>query len=719
MKTNNRIKWMICLSFILFIPSTNIAQNAGQAPQTNYAQMVDTRIGSKGNGLSCGFTYIGASYPFGMMQFTPSFFSPQKGIVVNQMSGSGCPHMGNLPVLPISGKVTKSPKNMEDFPTYKGIREATAGCLSLQMKDDVICDVTVSKRSGIARFIFPVDKKEGTILIGAGVSSTTLSNAYIKITSPSSCEGYAEGGDFCGYKTDYRIFFAAEFNHKAKEYGTWKGNSIREDRKQIGGVQSGGYFTFDTEQSASVEYKIAISYVSVENAKENLRMDNENRNYQQVLSDTRHEWNKQLGKIEVHSDNPDKLTQFYTHWYHTLIHPNIFNDINGEYIGADFAVHKVTFGREYYTTFSGWDTYRTQCQLLAMFYPQEASEMLKSAIEFAEHDGGNGRWIAANIETGVMHGDPMPIIIANTYAFGAQNFDIQTAYKHMKRGACTPGTYSQNVEVRPGLSNYIEKGIENASLCLEYVSSDYAIGQFALQAMKNKKEASFFMKRSLNWKNLYDPSTRWLRSRHNHDLNWKHPDHDWREATKENYFWMVPHNLETLIDTIGGKKAASNRLDSLFVRLDAGYDDHYFAAGNEPDFQVPWIYNWTDRPYKTSETVHRILNEMYTSKADGMPGNDDCGSMGSWYVFASIGLYPMIPGIAGFSVSLPYFNDITLHFPKGKLKIKGGDFSKSYINGMKINEVKSNKTWIDWAEIVNGGFFEFKADNKANKKWGL
>lgn len=296
MKTNNRIKWMISLSFILFIPSTNIAQNAVQAPQTNYAQMVDTRIGSKGNGLSCGFTYIGASYPFGMMQFTPSFFSPQKGIVVNQMSGSGCPHMGNFPVLPISGKVTKSPKNMEDFPTYKEIREATAGCLSLQMKDDIICDVTVSKRSGIARFIFPADKKEGTVLIGAGVSSTTLSNAYIKITSPSSCEGYAEGGDFCGYKTDYRIFFAAEFNHKAKEYGTWKGNSIREDRKQIGGAQSGGYFTFDTEQSASVEYKIAISYVSVENAKENLRMDNENRNYQQVLSDTRHEWNKQLGK---------------------------------------------------------------------------------------------------------------------------------------------------------------------------------------------------------------------------------------------------------------------------------------------------------------------------------------------------------------------------------------------------------------------------------------
>ena len=720
MKRNHLFIFSPVLFLLAFICKNSNAQTTEQKPQnTNYAYLVDTRIGSEGNGLSCGYTYIGASYPFGMIQFTPSFFSPQKGIVVNQMSGSGCAHMGNFPILPISGKLTKSPKDMNDYPPYKSVKESTAGCLSLLMKDEVVCNITTSKRSGITQFIFPTGKKEGTVLVGSGVCSTELSNAFIRITSPSSCEGYAEGGDFCGYKTDYRIFFAAEFDREAKESGTWKGDNLKKDRYQIGGTKSGGYFTFDTTKGNVVEYKVAISYVSIENAKENLRLDNNKRNYQQVLTDTRNEWNKHLGKIEVNSDSRDKLTQFYTHWYHTLIHPNIFNDVNGEYIGADFAVHKVQPGREYYTTFSGWDTYRTQCQLLAMFYPKETSDMMQSAIDFAEQAGGYGRWIAANIETGVMHGDPMPSIIANTYAFGGRNFDTLTAFKHMKRGACIPGTYSQNVEVRPGLSNYLTKGIENASLCLEYTSADYAIGQFALQAMKNDHEASFFMKRALNWKKLYDPSTKWLRSRHNHDLSWKNPDHDWREATKENYFWMVPYDLETLIDTIGGKKAASQRLDSLFVRLDAGYDDHYYAAGNEPDFQVPWIYNWTERPYKTSETVHRILNEMYTSQPNGLPGNDDCGSMGSWYVFASIGLYPMIPGVAGFSVSTPYFKNITLHLPKGKLTMEGGNMSKPYIHSMEINGKKVKKTWIDWTEIQNGAFIKYKTSEKANIKWGL
>lgn len=703
----------------MYICENSTAKKIDSSPKINYTKLVDTRIGSEGNGLSCGYTYIGASYPFGMIQFTPSFFSPQKGIVVNQMSGSGCPHMGNFPVLPISGEITKSPKDMDSFPHYKTIKEAMAGYCSIQMQDEIICDITTSKRSGIIRFTFPANKQKGTVLIGAGVSSTELSNAFIRITSLSSCEGYAEGGDFCGYKTDYRIFFVAEFNRKAKEFGTWKGDNFKEGRSQIGGIQSGGYFTFDTEHYQSIEYKIAISYVSIENARENLRADNNGRNYQQVLTDTQNEWNRQLGKIEVQSENKDKLTQFYTHWYHALIHPNIFNDVNREYIGADFTIHKTEQGRECYTTFSGWDTYRTQCQLLAMFYPKESSDMMQSAVNFAEQAGGYGRWIAANIETGVMHGDPMPIIIANTYAFGGRDFNIQTAYKYMKHAACIPGVYSQNVEVRPKLSNYINKGIENASLCLEYTSSDYAIGQFALQAIKNEQDAFFFMKRALNWKNLYDPSTNWLRSRNTQDLSWKNPNADWREATKENYFWMVPYDLKTLIDTIGGKKIASKRLDSLFVRLDAGYDDHYFAAGNEPNFQVPWIYNWTDRPYKTSETVHRILNEMYTSKPNGLPGNDDCGSMGAWYVFASMGLYPMIPGVAGFSISAPYFEKFKLHLTKGTLTIEGGSISKPYISSMKVNGVHMKRTWIDWSKIENGGTIAYKTSDKIDKKWGL
>lgn len=704
--------------FLLLCTCWTEAGRAMDLSTTNYARLVDTQIGTEGNGLGCGFTFIGAAYPFGMMQITPAFFSPQKGIVVNQMSGAGCPHMGNFPVLPISGELESSPDNMEGYPRYETVNTSVAGHLAITMKDGTNCQTTVSKRSGIVKFTFSERVSKGTVIIGSGVGSTSLSNAQIKITSPSSCEGYAEGGEVCGYSADYKIYFAAEFDSKAITCGTWVNSDLRENRLQIGGKNSGAYFTFDTHRNSVVEYKIAISYVSVANAHENLRIDNDNRNFDIVCEDTEKEWNRCLGKIDVKSSDTDRLKQFYTHLYHSFIHPNVFNDVNGEYMGADFNVHTTEDNRDYYTTYSGWDTYRTQCQLLAMIFPKEASDMAQSAVDFAEQSGGYGRWVVANIETGIMHGDPIPIIISNTYAFGGRNFDIATAYKHMKRGATFVGTYSQNVVVRPGLENYLTKGIENASLCLEYTSSDYAIGQFALQAMNNKKDADFFIKRAGNWKNLYDPSTRWLRSRHNHDMSWKNPDDDWREATKENYFWMVPYDLETLIDTIGGKNAASQRLDSLFVKLDAGYDDHYYAAGNEPDFQVPWIYNWTDKPYKTSEIIHRIFNEVYSSTPDGLPGNDDCGSMGAWYVFASIGLYPMIPGVAGFSINAPQFEKITIQLPENRLVIKGGDSKNTYIKGLKIDGSKYRSSWIDWDQLSKGAELEYCVDSKPNKKWG-
>lgn len=676
--------------------------------KVNYARLVDTRIGTEGNGLACGFTFAGATFPFGMIQLTPSFFSPHKGIVVNQISGAGCPHMGNFPVLPLSGTLQKSPGDMNGLAKYETLNNSSAGYLSMTMRDNITCESTVSKRSGIIRFRFSDRETKGTVIIGSGVSSTDVSNAQIKITSLNSCEGYAEGGEFCGYQTDYKIYFAAEFNYKASLCGTWINSDMKNYRSKISGKNSGAYFTFDTENNKVLEYKIAISYVSIDNARENLQKDNHGRDFETVKNDAENEWNRSLSKIKVESPNTDRVKQFYTHLYHSLIHPNIFNDINGEYIGSDYKVHKTNMERDYYTTYSGWDTYRTQCQLVAMLFPKESSDMMQSVVDFAEQSGGYGRWVLANIETGVMHGDPIPIIISNTYAFGGREFDILTAYKHMKRGATEPGIYSQNVEVRPGLQNYIIKGIENASLCLEYASSDYAIGQFALNAINKKDDAEYFIKRANNWKNLYDPTTNWLRSRNNEDMSWKNPDHDWREATKENYFWMVPFDLQTLIDTIGGKEVASKRLDSLFIKLNAGYDDHYFAAGNEPDFQVPWIYNWTNNPNKTSEIIYRILDQMYTSKPNGLPGNDDGGSMGAWYVFASIGLYPMIPGIAGFSINLPQFENIRIDFSGKVLEIKGGSSVPANIKSIKINRIELSSFWIDWDMIAHGGIIEYK-----------
>lgn len=681
----------------------------------SYSKFVNTEIGTEGSGLGCGFNFVGAAYPFGMIQFTPSFFSPQKGFVINQLSGAGCPHMGNFPVLPISGELLESPQNMEDFNKYKSVNKSHAGFVSLEMTDKTMAKLTVSKRAGIANFVFEKSSDKGTVLIGSGVSSTNITNAMVKITSDKTCEGFAEGGDFCGSVTSYRIYFVAEFDRSSRNTGTWIKDKILKNADLAFGPDSGAYFTFDSDND--VNYRVAVSYVSVENAKENLRSSSLEGGFFAYKENAEKAWDSSLSKISIVTSNKNRRTQFYTHLYHSLIHPNIVSDENGEYMGADFKVHK-SENSEQYSSFSVWDTYRTQAQLLAMLYPYKSNDMMQSLVNFAEQSGGFGRWILANIETGIMHGDPTPTLIANSYVFGATNFDLKKAYQFMKSGATIPYSYSQNREIRPYLKQYMNKGFTKASMMLEYTSSDFAIGQFALNALGNKKDAEYFINRSQNWKNIYNSKNMWLNSK-DANGNWKDLTKDWNEATHKNYFWMVPHNLKGLIDTIGGSKMAVKRLDKLFERLDAKYDEDWFAAGNEPDFQVPWIYNWTDAPYKTSEVVHRILNEMYTDKATGLPGNEDLGTMGAWYVFASIGLYPMIPGVAGFSISSPQFDEVSIDFPSGKFIITGGSSERPYIKSLKLNGGEIKTPWIDWKEIKNGGSLNFITSKKINESWGV
>lgn len=701
-------------SFLVFF--VIIAFNFSSIRAQQLSKVVDPQIGSQGSGLGCGYNFVGATYPFGMVQFTPSFFSPQKGFVINQLSGAGCPNMGNFPVLPFAGPIKNSPSNMDSFKKYQLINEAHAGFLSLQMQDHTTANLTVNKRSGVANFMFDKTSKVGTVIIGSGVSSTNVTNAMVTITSDSSCEGFAEGGDFCGSSVDYKLYFVAEFDRASTSSGSWAKNTLSEGVNEASGKNSGAYFSFDTTTNSEVNYRISISYVSIENAKENLKASSIDGGFSAYKKNAEAAWDSSLSKITIESPNTDRKTQFYTHLYHSLIHPNTVSDVNGDYMGADFKVYKTKLDDQY-SSFSVWDTYRTQAQLVAMLYPGRSSDMMQSLVDFAEQSGGYGRWILANIETGIMQGDPTPILISNSHAFGATNFDLNKAYNYMKRGATIPLLRSQDQEIRPYLTEYMRDGHTFASMMLEYTSSDFAIGQFALQALNLKEDASYFINRSQNWKNIYNPKNKWLNSKYPNG-KWKDIEHDWREATYKNYFWMVPYNLKELIDTLGGSKVAVKRLDTFFERLDASYDDAWFAAGNEPDFQAPWTYNWTDNSYKTSEVVHRVFNEMYTSEPTGLPGNDDLGTMGAWYVFASIGIYPMIPGVAGFSVNTPQFEKAIVNLPQGRLTITGGSTETPYINSLKINGKKYKSTWIDWGFIKNGGTIDFESSKTPNKTWG-
>lgn len=709
------MKNKILLSLFLLLNPFFILGN-NWTDDKNYAEEVNTLIGTKGLGLASGYLYPGATYPFGMVQFTPSYFSKSAGFVINQLSGAGCDHMGNFPTFPVKGKLQASPENILNYRINISKEQGHAGYYEATVQEDIRAHLTVTERTGMAKYEFPANQTMGTVIIGGGISATPINQAAIVITAPNRCEGYAVGGNFCGLPTPYKVYFVAEFDKGVVEFGTWKQKELKPNTTFAEGECSGVYFTFDLDKKKDIQYKIGVSYVSVDNARKNLRMENAGWNFDEIRGEAEKSWNHYLSKIEVEGDNADRITQFYTHLYRTMIHPNVCSDVNGEYMGADNRVYKSR--SKQYTSFSNWDTYRTQIQLLAMLEPDVTSDIVISHQDFAEQSGGAfPRWVLANVETGVMQGDPTPILISNAYAFGARNYDPRPIFKTMRTNAEIPGAKSQNIEERPGLKQYLEKGYYNASEQLEYTSSDFAIGQFALRAIGDEFSAWRYFHFARSWKNLFNPETGWLQSR-NSDGSWKPLSEDFRESTYKNYFWMVPYDIAGLVEMIGGKKNAEQRLDEFFQRLDANYNDAWFASGNEPSFHIPWIYNWVGCPYKTQAVVNRILNEQYSGKIDGLPGNDDLGTMGAWYIFACIGLYPEIPGIGGFTINTPIFSSVKIHLKNGSIFIKGGSEKNIYIKSLKVNGVLYNSTWINWDELSNGATLEYQTSGKADLKWG-
>jgi predicted alpha-1,2-mannosidase len=698
------VKPLVFISLI-FISRSTFGQD--------YSQLVDTKIGSKGDGN----TLVGATVPFGMVQFAPPFYETRLGFSVNQLSGAGCVIMGNFPLFPVEGAMSTSPNDMRGPWPNRVMNTTTAGYYAAT-QNKINCELTATKRTGMGRFTFTDETTTGSFELGSGVAGKVLSNASVVITGSNTVEGFADGGGFCGLSAPYKVYFAAEFDRNFTSSGTWTGTTLHPGSSDATGNNSGAFFSFDVCSNKTVQYKIGISYVSIENAKANLASENAGWDFDAVKASAITLWNSMLGRIEVSGGTENYKKQFYTALYHSLLHPSIFSDTNGQYIGPDNKIHTAT--GNYYSGWSNWDTYRTQSQLISLLAPDEAGDMITSIVTFAQQGGGGfPRWVMANQETGIMLGDPTSIIVANAWSFGAQNFDKNACLSVMRKGADEPGTISSNdQETRPDLAQYLYYGFTwSPSETLELTSSDFAIAQFARQAFGENNLYNVYLKRAQNWKNLYNKSNTWINAR-NQSGTWRLLSEYWTESTYKNYFWMVPYNLKTLIDTIGGKDAATTRLDELFVKLNAGYSDAWYASGNEPDFQVPWIYNWTGKPYKTQAIIRKIINEQFSSAPEGLPGNDDLGALSSWLVFAYMGLYPEIPGYGGFSINSPVFEDIKIHLKTGTIHITGGSPVNQYIQGMSLNSVPYNSTWLSFDDVKNGATINYTLGNVPDNVWG-
>ncbi len=755
-------------------PATAGGTDFVQARKVNLERYVNPFIGTGNSplpdylgGNSSGNTFPGATMPFGMIQWSPDtekgFGKDERGsylyadtrirgFSLTHISGPGCPVFGDVPIIPVAVPIRTSPSSDPDayLAKFSHAREKAApGYYEVALDSGVEVKLTVTERTGHGRFTYPSGADAG-LLVNAGRNATGVENAEVRITGERQLSGVVASGGFCGSRNKYKLYFVAQFDRPFKATGTWLNETVTPGSREVAGAKSGAFVSFDASAGNTVQMKIGISYVSTANALLNLRAENPGWDFEKTRGRASERWNDALRRIEVSGGSEAQKQVFYTALYHTLLHPNIFGDANGEYMGFDGRVHRER-GHTQYTNFSGWDIYRSETPLIALLFPEEASDMAQSLIRDAQQGGGLPIWPIANDESGAMYGDPSVPIIAGTYALGARDFDARAALQLMIKGATDPEVKSKTYPQRKGLAEYLKYGYlpmditkdrwgntlwGSPSIAQEYMTADFALAQFA-KAQNDAATHKEMMRRAQFWTRIFDPENKYIRGRYSDGswlpgfdfkrqvydktLPWRPESHkSYVEGNATQYTWMIPHNMRALMDRIGGDEVVIKRLDNFFTEFNAGSDRPYFFIGNEPVFPVPWLYNYAGAPWKTQAVTRRVLTELFTPDPGGLPGNDDLGATSSWIVFAAVGLYPIIPGVGGFSLNSPLFPSITIKLKGGKLlKIvgQGAEAGAPYVQELRLNGKPYESTWLPYETIAPGATLEFKLGGTPNTKW--
>jgi predicted alpha-1,2-mannosidase len=707
-------------------------------------------------------TFPGAVMPFGMMQWSPDsedgkhrggYWDQDKRISdvsLDHLTGTGCHYGADFAFMAFPGdQPTAPPASRTTYATtYSHTNEvAKPGYYGVKFDNGVKIELTATTRTGFGRFTYPAEGA-ATMMINAGNDAMGASASSITL-NPATREmsGWSIGGRFCGSGEVRQIYFYGVFDAPFKAWSTWSDKVLTAGATNGGGVASGAFITFDAGSGRTVLAKVGMSYVSVANAKANLEAEASvsaltAQDFDQAVQSASDVWNQWLNKIQVSGGTRDEKVTFYSMLYHALIGPVTVSDANGEYIGYDGQVHTTEAGRTQYGVFSGWDVYRSQCQLLGMIAPKEASDMAQSLLVDYQQGGAFPRWGVMTTDSGVMMGDPAAAMIADYYAFGATNFDTDAALKGLVRAATDPSVYAPRSKTRErdALDDYLKLGYVPehqtggygcVSMTLEFVSADFALSQFA-QALGDSSDAEMLLQHAQNWKHHFNPASGYLEMRRR-DGSWapgftnnvsRYDKYQaYVEGTAGQYLWMVPFNLRALADMMGGNDVAAKRLDASLVQLnsgDQGPNSWMSWVGNEPDLNMPWIYDFLGQPWKTQATVRRAMTELYGPGDDAYPGNDDVGEMSSWYVFGALGMYPELPGSDILVLGSPMFSKAVIHLPGGDATIigKGAAANAPYVQSLKVNGEKTTKTWIRYADISHGGRIVYKLGTKPNTSWG-
>jgi predicted alpha-1,2-mannosidase len=730
-----------------------------------------------------GHNYPGAAAPFGMVQWSPDTTpaAPHSGgydfrdhhvsgFGLTHLSGAGCAVYGDFPFMPTTEPLSESPTpnageglagRLQPGFSHQG-ESGAPGFYSVDLHPQrggaIGVALTATTRTGFARFTFP-SSPHASVLIDAGGSAQPDNEATVHL-DPAKREitGSAESGLFCGQRPRYKVYFAAKFGRAFAASGTWTEGKLEPGSVDAADTQgppqnpkvsarAGAYATFDTRKGRTVTARVGVSFVSVAGARAALRAESDGHGFGAIRAAARRRWDQALGKISVEGGSSRDLRTFYTALYHALLAPRTFNDVGGDYIGMDGAVHQAR-GRTQYADFSGWDIYRTEIPLLALIEPRRASDMVQSLLADAEQSGCLPRWPYADGQSMTMVGDSADPIIAAAAAFGADHFDHAGALAAMLRGATAPcespdGEYVE----RQGLASYLKLGWVafeedtnkrnansiygspsavwgSAATTLEYAIDDFAIAQFASREGGTGGSATatsgsggaatydLFIKRAANWRNLFNPATGYVEPRFA-DRAFPEPydpleGGGFVEGDAAQYSWMVPQDPAGLFHRMGGPDKAADRLDGFLRVLNAGaggtHADHALL-GDEPTLETPWLYDWLRRPWKTQEAVRRGLR-LYGPTPAGWPGNDDLGTLSAWYVFGALGMYPAQPGTGTLALGSPLFGRAEVRLANGRrLVITGG--GKTYVESLRLDGKAHDRPWASACEILAGGTLAF------------
>ena len=711
-----------------------------------------------------GTTNPGAICPQGMMSVTPfnvmgsksnkfdkdsqwwstpysadnNFFT---GYAHVNLSGVGCPEMGSLLLMPTSGELNVD--YHEYGSEYKNEVAHPGYYSNILTKYNIKTEATASMRTGLTRFTFP--KGQGNILLNLGEGLTNETGATVRMVSDTEIEGSKLLGTFCyNPQAVFPIYFVMKLSKAPKQAGYWKkqremkGVEAEWDAysgkyklytkydREMSGDDIGVWFKYDTEEDEVIEVKMGVSFVSIENARLNMNTEQPDFNFDKVRAAAGKMWNDDLSRVMVEGGTNDDKTIFYTAMYHLLIHPNIIQDVNGEYPMMESLKVGHTDGNRY-TVFSLWDTYRNVSTLMTLLYPEKQLDIIRTMIDMYKESGWLPKWELYGRETLTMEGDPSIPYIVDAYMRGLRDYDIETAYEGMRKGATTPGEFNL---LRPDNNDYMSKGYvplreqydNSVSHALEYYIADWNLSLLA-DALGKKEDAKLFRERAMGYKHYYCKEFGTLRPilpdgtfyspfDPKQGENFE-PSPGFPEANAWNYTFYVPHDIKGLAKLMGGQKKFVDKLQMVF-------DKGYYDMANEPDIAYPYLFSYfKGEAWRTQKLVRELLGKYYHNAPNGLPGNDDTGTMSTWAIFSMMGFYPACPGDLDYVVTSPTFNKVTIRldekfYPKGELVIESARKTPEdiYIKEVTAGGKKLKGYTISQDELVNAGTLRFTLENK-------